>query len=384
VETIEQVRQRFAQQIQQQAHIRSPGLIAGLASVPREQFLGPGPWQLLHPGLMARGYQLTPDADPRHLYQNVLVALDAKRKLNNGEPASLLLFMDSLDLVPGDRLLHVGCGGGYYTAVAAHAVGPQGQVLGVELDPQLASRAAASLRSYPSVRVLKGDGTAPHLGTFDAIFVNAGCTRPLDVWLDQLAPDGRLVLPLTVSLPGSTEHGAGAMLQVTRTQRGYGARFTVPVALFHCTGARSDEEEALLETAFTGGNRTAVITLRRDAHAAGPHCWLHTKRFCLQLDPSRIRPKPAAIALPAAHLAAFAGRYELAPAVVLTVTLAGDALTVELPGDAYPLHLYAATAQQFCFEELEARIGFVTDDTGRVTGLVFEQEDNQLPARRLT
>jgi protein-L-isoaspartate(D-aspartate) O-methyltransferase len=383
LESIEQVRARFAQEIQKRSHIRSAGLIAGLAAVPREQFLGPGPWKLLRATGLARGYELTPDDDPRHLYQNVLVALDESRRLNNGEPAALLLFMDALDLAPGDRMLHVGCGVGYYTAVAAHAAGPQGHVLGVEIDPVLADRAARCLRSHPTVGVVQGDATTGHLGTFDAILVNAGCTRPLAAWLDQLAPGGRLVLPLTVTLPGSSGHGAGAMLRVAREESGYSARFTSPVAIFHCAGARSNEEEALLKSAFAGGDRAAVARLRRDEHAPEPDCWLHADSFCLQVDPALRRQKPAAIALPAARLANFAGRYQLAPTVVLTVTLAGDALAVELPGSPRALRLYPATPQQFFFEELNAQISFVSDEQGHVTGLLFEQEDSQLPALRL-
>lgn len=294
VETIEQVRERFAQHIQQQTRIRSAGLIAGLAAVPREQFLGPGPWKLAGAAAKGQGYEVTPDDDPRHLYQAVPVALDAYRGLNNGDPAALMVFMDALDLVPGDRLLHVGCGVGYYTAIASHALGPESDVLAVEIDPELASRAAENLRSYPAIRVLHGDGTSDLLGSFDAIFVNAGCTGPLAIWLDQLAPGGRLVLPLTVSSPIANS-GWGGMLRVARDGNDYSARFTSRVGIYHCTGARSDDEEALLKSAFASGNRAAVVRLRRDTHAPHPDCWLHASSFCLQVDPA-LRAMPATIA----------------------------------------------------------------------------------------
>lgn len=394
METIEQVRARFAQEVQQQTRIRSAGLIAGLAAVPREQFLGPGPWKFARATEMSGGYQLTPDADPRHLYQNAVVAIDEHRSLNNGEPASLVLFMDALDLAPGDRLLHVGCGLGYYTAVTAHAVGPQGQVLGVEIDPMLAARAADNLRSHPSVRVLHADGTAEPLGSFDAIFVNAGCTRPLAVWLDQLAPGGRLVLPLTVSLPHLPAHGIGAMLRVARDGSGYRAQFNSSVAIYHCAGARSDDEEALLKTALAGGNRAAVVRLRRDTHAQETSCWLHASSFCLQLDPGLQRQKPAAVAVPAAVLAEYAGRYQLDSGTMLTATVTRGALTLEIPGRQPvvtgagqiraigALRLYAATKRQFSFEELDAAIHFVTDVHGPVSSLLWEQDDQQLPAQR--
>ena len=72
VENLQQARARFAKNIQQQGQIKSAGLIEGLATVPRENFVGPGPWKIMRHG----EYQLTPDDDPRHLYENVLVALD--------------------------------------------------------------------------------------------------------------------------------------------------------------------------------------------------------------------------------------------------------------------------------------------------------------------
>ena len=281
-----QARMRFAKEIQQQGHIKSAGLIAGLAAVPRENFVGLGPWKIMRAAEMAKGYQLTPDDNPRHLYDNVLVALDAQRMLNNGEPLALLLFLDSLTLSAADRFLHIGCGVGYYTAIAAHAVGPHGAVIAVEIDPALAARAKLNLQSYGTVKVAANNRTLDHFGTFDAIFVNAGCTRPHSIWLDQLAVGGRLLIPLTVGLPTMPGIGAGAMLLVTRGATEYSAKFTSSVGIFHCEGARSAEEEAFLAKAFAGGNPQSVCRLRLDAHESGPNCWLHATDFCLESDPA--------------------------------------------------------------------------------------------------
>ena len=68
MEDLEQARVRFAKEIQQLGHIRSTGLIEGLATIPREDFMGPGPWKIMRGAEMAKGYQLTPDSNPRHLY----------------------------------------------------------------------------------------------------------------------------------------------------------------------------------------------------------------------------------------------------------------------------------------------------------------------------
>ena len=62
-------------------------------------------------------------------YHNLLVALDATRSLNNGLPGSLARWIQALDLKTEDRVFHLGCGVGYYTAIMADVVGPDGSVV---------------------------------------------------------------------------------------------------------------------------------------------------------------------------------------------------------------------------------------------------------------
>ncbi|MBY0275997.1 methyltransferase domain-containing protein [Candidatus Binatia bacterium] len=282
MQRLDRVRREFAEQIRTISALRSTTLVDALATVPREDFLGPGPWQILRLADAERGYEQTPDDDPQHLYDNVLVALDAGRNLNNGEPAFLLRCLDDLDLSPRDRLLHVGCGVGYYTAVAATAVA-DGTVVGIEVDARLADRARKNLARWPNVTVLEGDGSElPSELPFDAIFVNAGATEPLPAWLDQLRIGGRLLVPLTVDLPEPwVGLGAGHMLLVTRHANHDSARFTSPVGIFHCTGARTTDGNHLLAEAYRRGGHDRVRSLRRDEHPTSPQCWLQAARFCL-------------------------------------------------------------------------------------------------------
>lgn len=279
-------RREYADEIAAAASLRSKRLAEALAEVPREAFLGPGPWQIKKADATGRDYQTTPDDDPRHVYDNVLVALDAERNLNNGEPVFVLRCLDDLDLAPGDRFLHVGCGTGYYTAIAAQAVAG-GTVVGLELDPGLAERARQNLSAWPWVSIEAVDGSEALAGSFDAIFVNAGATEPLPLWLDHLRDPGRLLVPMTVDLPEPWRGiGAGQMLLVDRREEEYSARFVRPVGVFHCAGARTPTGVDLLRQAFSQGGHERVRSLRRDAHDSNPSCWLHGRGFCLSTSPT--------------------------------------------------------------------------------------------------
>jgi protein-L-isoaspartate(D-aspartate) O-methyltransferase len=274
---LDRARRAYAEIIRALVNLQSARLFQAFASVPRERFVGPGPWQIIDPKQIGRGYQRTPDHDPRHLYANVLVALDPERNLNNGEPAALARWLDLLSLRPGDSLLHIGCGAGYYTAIAAEVVDP-GRVVAVEIDPTLASRAADHLASCARVSVV---AAAPCGESFDAIFVNAGATEPLPGWLEQLEPGGRLLVPLTADLPRAGL-GAGYMLLVTRCSSGLAAQFLGPVGIFHCAGARTLAGSEDLRRAFARGEQAQVRSLRREPHAEEPECWLHAApSFCL-------------------------------------------------------------------------------------------------------
>src|SRR5262249_38328434 len=145
----------YAEEIREIAELRTEALVEGLARVPREAFLGGGPWLVVRRGdpLASRddeatpsideAYRKTPDADPLRVYTNTLIATDRPRFPKNGQRSQNLRWIAALEPKMGDRVMHVGAGVGYYTAVIAEAVGPTGRVLAIEADDGLAARATA-------------------------------------------------------------------------------------------------------------------------------------------------------------------------------------------------------------------------------------------------
>lgn len=277
--TIERARRYFAEEIRAVAHLESEALVDAFARVPREAFLGAGPWQIARspdPPM----YRTTVDDDPRHLCHNVLVAIDPARQLHNGLPSALAQWIEAAGVRPGDRVLHIGAGVGYYTAIFAELVGPAGAVVGYEVDPALAARARAALGPWSMARVDTGDAAAPD-GLFDAIFVNAGCTHPRPAWLAALAPGGRLIIPLTVRVPGAPA-GVGRMLRAERRGPRWPAHFVSPVGMYDCSNARDptyEDELRSLVGPVPGARPTAVLV---EPHDRGDTCLAHLPGFCLQ------------------------------------------------------------------------------------------------------
>jgi protein-L-isoaspartate(D-aspartate) O-methyltransferase len=273
-------RRAYAEDLRAAACLRSDAVVEAFARVPRERFLGPGPWQIgawAAPGHVE--YRTTGDADPKHLYHDVVVAIDANRLLNNGLPSGLAGWFDALGLRDGERVVHVGCGTGYYTAVLAEIVGPTGRVVAIEIDAELARRARENLAYLEHVQVYEGDGGELDPGAADAIFVNAGTTHPRSIWTDSLESGGRLLLPITSS-HNSSGTGSGGMFLITRQGAAFAAELVSPVGIFSCLGSRDSHLNEELSRK-RGPEWRAVRSLRRERHERDDTCWLHTEEGCL-------------------------------------------------------------------------------------------------------
>jgi protein-L-isoaspartate(D-aspartate) O-methyltransferase len=238
------------------------GIEAALASTPREQFVGPPPWRIF----TRSGYVESPD-DPALLYQDVVVSLGGEGPFNNGQPTLHAFCLAAMDLKKGERVVHVGAGTGYYTALMAKLVGETGTVDAYEVVPEFARRAVDNLAEFPYVTVHSRSGAEGPLPECDVLYVNAGATGPLDVWLDALRPNGRLLFPMT------PDEGAGAMLLITKQEDGgFAARFLLQAQFVPCTGARDEATAQKLSEAFRNSGWTKVKSLHRN-DAPDESCW---------------------------------------------------------------------------------------------------------------
>jgi len=266
--TLETHRTFFAELITAKAGKPQSQLTSAFAATPRERYLGPGPWKIF----TGRGYISTPSDDPDLLYQDILVALDDERQINNGQPSLHALCLAALNVQEGETVVHIGAGTGYYTAVLAELAGPAGKVFAYEIEPDLAQRASRALADLPNVTVHSQSGAEASLPVCDVVYVNAGATAPLDTWLDALRPSGRLLFPLTsdgvAGMPGP-----GGMLLITRvSENGFNARFISPAMFIPCIGVRDEATAMKLTEAFKRGDFGSVRSLRRKT-PPDETCW---------------------------------------------------------------------------------------------------------------
>jgi protein-L-isoaspartate(D-aspartate) O-methyltransferase len=268
------VRSAYAKQIMFASGVNDPRIETALANLRREAFLQPGPWPIMQP--LHSGYRITPDDNPVYLYQDVLVGIVPEKGLNNGQP-SFLIFLISLGKPSeGEKIVHIGAGQGYYTAVMAELVGKTGHVTAIEYEHDLAVRATKNLSAVSQVRVLEGDGTTIPLEPCDVVYVNAGAVRPMNTWLDALKDGGRLVLPLTTSYTTSDGYQMtrGGIFLIERQGRDFLAHWKSGTGIYPCFGGRDAPSEAVLNEAFEKGGWQRVTRLYRSGDIEPERCWV--------------------------------------------------------------------------------------------------------------
>jgi protein-L-isoaspartate(D-aspartate) O-methyltransferase len=226
--TADQARVRMVSGLRQGGRLRSAPVEEAFLAVPRHHFL--------------------PDLDISRAYSDDAVAtqfVDGVATSSASQPSMMAIMLEQLDLRPGHRVLEVGAGTGYNAALMAHIVGPAGAVTAVDIDADLVAGAARHLEAagVAGVTLHCGDGALGYRGRapYDRIVLTVGSPDVRPEWVTQLAPRGRLLLPLSVrgsQLSVALDLGPDGLLRSSSVRgcafirlRGVGASPATSVAL---------------------------------------------------------------------------------------------------------------------------------------------------------
>jgi protein-L-isoaspartate(D-aspartate) O-methyltransferase len=170
--------------------VRDPQVIAAMRDVPREAFVDPDQAGMAY--------------DDRPL------PIGADQTIS--QPYIVAFMLEAAGIRPGDKVLEVGAGSGYAAAVMARIAD---RVHAIERHRSLAEQARDRLLQlgFGNVALRVGDGALgwPEAAPFDVIIVSAGAESVPKALLGQLAPDGRMVIP--VGAPGKVQ----TLVRVRRT-----------------------------------------------------------------------------------------------------------------------------------------------------------------------
>lgn len=209
---ISALHQTLIDKLKREKLIRTPTVEAAFRAVPRHLFL--------------------PDEPLEEVYQNraiVTKQLDGQPVSSSSEPAVMAIMLEQLDLKPGHRVLEIGAGTGYNAALIAHIVGDTGQVIAVDIDEDIAENARKHLAvaGFDTVQVTCTDGGFgyPSAAPYDRIILTVGAWDIAPAWQEQLKPNGRLLLPLTlrenVQLTVAFESADGYLESVSASNCGF-------------------------------------------------------------------------------------------------------------------------------------------------------------------
>ncbi|MGH3793645.1 MAG: methyltransferase, FxLD system [Pseudonocardiaceae bacterium] len=182
------LRNKLVDLLRDQNTVRTPAVDTALRGVPRHLFLP--------------GVSLT----EAYVNEAVYTKHDDSRGASisaASQPAMVAMMLEQLHLRPGQRVLELGAGTGYNAALMAAIVGEAGHVTTIDVDEDLVDDAREHLNTaeITNVDVVLGDGALghPEAAPYDRVIATVGAFETPTPWLDQLAPHGRLVLPLRLA-----------------------------------------------------------------------------------------------------------------------------------------------------------------------------------------
>ena len=276
-------RRFFAEELEAVCKLRSPALVEAFATVPRERFLGTGPMddsggQRLHGRLATRP---TPDADAGASTTTSRWPSSRRASCSTVSPARSACG-STRSISRRGRVLHVGCGLGYYTAVMAQCVGPRRPVVAFEVDETLAWearrtwrrcrgswRTRATRRRWPARRSTRFWSTPASRIRWTL----ARCARYRRA--HDSAADRRRWGPRSA-------RGWCWLLTKEHADRVGRARLDHGGHLLRGRIARRRLNDRLGKAMSAGPAQwPSIKRLRRDPHDLSASCWLHADTFCL-------------------------------------------------------------------------------------------------------
>lgn len=185
---IEALRNDLVAELKRNGAIASPAVEAAFRSVPRDIFV--------------------PDLSPGEVYRDWAIPIkqaDGRILSASSQPSMMAIMLEQLQLEPGDRVLEIGTGSGYNAALMSQIVGKRGQVFTVDIEEDLiaSARQRLSEAGFHNVEAIRGDGGLGYEAgaPYDRIILTVGAWDIVPAWWEQLAPGGRLVMPLSIRGP---------------------------------------------------------------------------------------------------------------------------------------------------------------------------------------
>lgn len=120
------------------------------------------------------------------------------------QPSTVAFMLEQLEPRPGDKILDLGSGSGWTTALLGEIVGENGRVIGLEIVPELVKFGQNNIKKYSSqnIKIILAQKTlgSPEEAPFDRILVSAAGTElPIEL-VEQLKIDGRMIVPILNSI----------------------------------------------------------------------------------------------------------------------------------------------------------------------------------------
>lgn len=184
VDAGEELRHSLVDQLCAQGTVRTSRVEAALRAVPRHVFV---------PGVCVQEAYTDSTITTKSDGPGAMISAAS-------QPTIVAMMLEQLEVEPGQHILELGAGTGYFAALLAHLVGDRGRVTTMDVDEDIVAGARHGLTAagYPNVRVILGDGALGYAqgAPFDRIVATVGVWDLPPAWREQVAVGGRLVVPM--------------------------------------------------------------------------------------------------------------------------------------------------------------------------------------------